>query len=261
MSVSKQFASIGLPQKKRPRTKKVGTTTTVVTTRPAVSTAAFKMSKQIQATSQKSLKSIDLPNAAYPLTLATATNANIVLINIVQEGVAEYQRASRNIEMASVHINGLIEPNATAQTGSDFVQWAIIYDRQPSNAAALPIYSTLFVDNGPTGTAASNSFASFNLDNKDRFVILRNKRICLPSSTAVAGTNPSQILSVNPMAICINEFVNLKGLVARYASTSNPITVTNVSTGALYLVTQGRYASGAQGWSLQASLRLKYKDI
>jgi len=264
MSMSRQFAAIGLPQKKRPRTKKTAskTTTTVITQgRPSAAMRATKPRVGlVPVGNQKDLKAIDLPNASYALTLAAATNANVILMNIVQEGTSDYQRVGRRIEMASLHVTGSIIPNGTAQTGSDFVQWAVIYDRQPSQAAALPVYSTIFQDVGPTGTAAINALAGLNLDNRDRFVVLRNKRLCLSSTTAVAGTNPAQVLSNLQNNHTINEFINLKGLIAIYGATANPITLANIATGALYFVTQGGYAAGAQGWQLSANIRLKYRD-
>lgn len=207
------------------------------------------------------VKAIDILEATYPLTAAPATNVNVSLLNIVQEGTGFFNRVGRKIEMRSLHVTGLIQPTGTAQTQSDLVQWAIIYDRQPSAPAALPVYNLIFGDYTAAGGFSGSEYSGLNLDNRDRFVVIRNKRLALPSTTAVLGTNPSQVMPADPSMLTINEFIKLKRLTTHYNGTANPITIANVTTGALYIVTQGGFAAGAQGWSAQLQFRLRYDDL
>lgn len=206
------------------------------------------------------LKAIDLPEAAYQFSAATGTNANVTLLNVVQEGTSFYQRVGRKIEMKSLHIKGYIIPQAIANTAPDFIQWAVVYDRQPSLAAALPIYSSIFQDVSAAGAAVSSVWASVNLDDRDRYVVLRNKRIWMPTNTAVAGTNPSQNLIQTGEQLMINEFIKLGNLTSQYGPTANPITIANIATGALYFVTQGTVAAGSNGFAAALTFRLKYHD-
>jgi len=207
------------------------------------------------------VKAIDIIEATYPLTLASGTNVNVALLNVVQEGTGFFNRVGRKIEMRSLHVTGIIQPTGIANTTSDLCQWAIIYDRQPSAPAALPIYQLIFGDYNAAGAFSSGEFSGLNLDNRDRFVVIRNKRLSLPSTTAVAGTNPSQAVPADPTMLVINEFIKLKGLTTHYNGTANPITIANVTSGALYLVTQGGNAAGAQGWQANLQFRLRYDDL
>lgn len=203
-------------------------------------------------------KSIDINNALYQLSAAYATSANIILLNGIQEGPGFYNRIGRRVEMRSLHINGYLTPSGTAATVNDFVQWAIVYDRQPSGA--LPNYNDIFKEYTQAGTASTSNYSGVNLDESDRYLIVRNKRFQLPAVTASDATSISTVNNPYQCNLEINEHIKLGHLMTQYNGTTNPTTITNISTGALYFVTSGNSATGANGWVASVQFRLRYDD-
>lgn len=214
------------------------------------------------------IKALDVPDTVYVLSAQTATNANVKLINPVQEGAGFFNRIGRRINMRSLHMKGTIRPiyPYLTQTQDDFVRIAIVYDRQPSAAASTPSYDTIFKDYPQTGTAVSSVLSGINLDNRERFIILRDFSTFLPrvdSGSALVG--PSTVQVQDNEKNLIDEFIKLKGLETHFNGTTNPLEVTSISTGSLLIVTQGKFAlGGAAGtvpaWEVVLKFRLRYDD-
>lgn len=94
---------------------------------------------------------------------------------------------------------------------------------------------------------------------RDRFQILRDLQFYAPPVTNTAGvlTNgPSY--PANDQEIDINIFIKLKGLATHYKSTSNPATIADISTGALYAAFVCNTTDS--GWGFGGAFRLRYED-
>lgn len=208
-------------------------------------------------------KQIDLPAADYLITADSGTNTNIYLINTMQLGNAFYQRIGNRVNLRNMNIVGRINFRGAAVSGNDQIRWAIVWDRAPSKTGAdyvLPLYSDIFQDVDSVGTATSTVYSGVNINNKNRFKILRNKCFMAPATALTLLTTPDQIFDFEENCVNIDEFVDLKQLQTVYRSTANPITITNITSGALYLVTQGAHAPTLQPYELRVKFRLRYDD-
>jgi len=203
------------------------------------------------------VKAVDLSVASYPFS-ADLTNTNVFLLNGVQEGTGFYNRIGRKIEMRSLHIRGSITVNALTSTTPDFLKWAIVYDRQPNGA--LPTYQQIFQLYDQQGNTHSDAYSEVNLDERDRFMIIRHKSYNAPTQSVTYNT-PAATIGIPVEDQQINEFIKLKRLTTHFNGTANPLTITNIVTGSLYLVTQGIKAVAGAPFAMNVAFRLRYDDL
>jgi len=204
------------------------------------------------------VKSIDVPVGTYNLNLLAA----IVPLNLVATGTAGssfFNRVGRRIEMKSLLMKAVILPLRTT-TVQDYVRVMIVYDRQSNGAA--PSISDILQTTSATGANTTTVYSDINLNNRDRFSILRDHRIYLPSVTDTAGVLTA-VGPVDPISLTFNvkDYIKLKGLVTQYKADSNPPVLSDLATGGLFLVTLGTQVGGTNdGWALSAEFRLRYFD-
>jgi len=175
------------------------------------------------------IKAIDIPSGNYVFR-TPATNTTI-LLNGVQTGAGFFNRVGSRIEMKNLHIRGFIRYTATAVQA--VIRLLIIYDRQP--VGALPVITDFLQARDQAGAATTAGDSEINLDNRDRFTIVRDLQLYAPSVTYTAGvlTNGPNYPGVDQQ-IDINEFIKLKEMGTHFKSSSNPATIADISTGALY---------------------------
>lgn len=200
------------------------------------------------------IKAIDIAQTGYAYRLP-ATASGIVLLNGIQAGTGFFNRVGARIEMKNLHIRGSII-NATTAV-SDQIRLLVIYDRQP--VGALPVISDILQSRDQAGTAATTGSSEINLDNRDRFSILRDYECYVPSVTNTAGvlTNGPNFPGMDD-SFDVNVFIKLKGLGTHYKSTANPTTIADIATGALYaaFVTNGTDSA----WQANVGFRLRFND-
>lgn len=201
------------------------------------------------------IKAIDIPFGAQVFHTVAGT-PTIALLNGVQTGAAFYNRVGSRIEMKNLHLRGSIVNIATSdaqQTG----RIIIVYDRQPQGA--LPTFSDIFQSRDQQGTASTTWASEINLDQRDRFVIIRDIQYFLPSVTNTVG-----VLTNGPnypgkdQEMDVNIFVKLKGLITHFKSSTNPTVIGDVAAGALYLVNV--ISTNDATWQLGISSRLRFDD-
>lgn len=187
--------------------------------------------------------------------ISAATGPQITLLNGVQAGTGFFNRVGARIEMRNIHLRGMITNAATAV--QDAGRLLVVYDRQPTGS--LPAYNVIFQTRDQAGATTSQGFSEINLDNRDRFTILRDERFYLPACTNTAGvlTNGPQYPG-DDQEMDFNLFIKLRGLGTHFKSTSNPTTIADIATGALYLVTVSFQQDSK--WKAQLSIRLRYDD-
>jgi len=199
------------------------------------------------------IKAIDIAPADYPFR-APATNSTI-LLNGIQTGAAFYNRVGSRVEMRNLHIRGFINYKATsvAQTA----RLLIVYDRQPTGA--LPVIADILQSRDQTGTASTASASEINLDNRDRFAIVRDMQLFIPPTTYTGGvlTNGPAFPSLEDAQWDVNMFIRLKEMGTHFKSSTNPTAIGDIATGALYAC----FVS-SQDNTVQASVgfRLRYHD-
>jgi len=199
------------------------------------------------------IKAVDLAEQNYVFRDPN-TASSIWLLNGVQTGAGFFNRVGSRIELKNLQVNGFLGPNSAAtSTTPTNLRMLIVYDRQPTGA--MPVISDILQDRDQTGTATTGGLAHINLDNRDRFSIIRDVRWAVPTVTAAVVTGVSSGVG-EPWTV--NLFVKLKGLGVHYKSSTNPTTIADIATGALYACFVSE--TNDSDWVIEAGFRLRYDD-
>lgn len=200
------------------------------------------------------VKTLDFPKVTQEFSLA----ANFSTLNLVQVGTSFYQRIGRKISMKSLNFSGYIVATRTINA-QDLGRVILLYDRQCNGA--LPLLADVLQNVDQTGAATTTSNSSINMNNRDRFLILRDMRIYLPSAQNAAGvvTNASPEDPIHDFGT-IKFHVKLNGLLGQFKADSNPAVIGDIATGSLLLLVMGSQTAGNPGWSLVYETRLRYWD-
>lgn len=133
----------------------------------------------------------------------------------------------------------------------------VVYDKQPDGA--YPAVSTLIQSIKQDGTTSSTSLDNLNLDNKDRFVVLRDLRYKLTGhgSGDLYQQDSSGVLN----KWIVDEYIPLKLAPTVYSASASTGTVTDIQTGNIFLFLLGSNAAGATSlMEFQYSARYRYLD-
>lgn len=180
----------------------------------------------------------------------TASNAS-VLNNVVQ-GSEVYQRVGRKIYMKSVRIRGYLQ--SLSSSGLDYGRIILLYDSQAN--AALPALADI-LQNSNAG-AATYATTNMNINNRERFRVLRDLPISLSPVTNTGGVLTNFTIG-DPIkqSYNIDLFVDLKGLESIYNATSGG-TIADITSGSLLLFVIS--AAGTSQWTFSYTSRLRYYD-
>lgn len=195
------------------------------------------------------------------LVSTTTSNTDIIVLNLIQQGAGSWNRVGRKSHLKSVRITGSASLTSTevgTATGNSIMRMILVWDKQPSGGT-IPTFDAIFGTTDQTGTEASGLLAPLRFDNMDRFRVIRDCRYTPPgfplptnAATAVSSTSTIQI----------EEFVKLPNLESVYSGQSNPMTIADVSTGALYAIFRATAGSGSS-WNFaddQLHARIRYTD-
>lgn len=235
--------------------------------------ASFKSSKASQGVIGRSpatrgsrtfgaeIKSVDMPavNAgADNLTKNVSTTATFDLLNGVQEGASFYNRVGRRTHMKSIHVTGELIESGNGAGVAEYDRIMLVYDRQPNGN--FPAISDILLDYGNDGTTFTTAYSKMNLNNVERFAILRDQRIQIATNAGVSSNVAGAITNYGQQGN-INWYVPLKDLETHYKSTTNPAAIGDIATGALYLVTFGSIAVATSGFQFTYNARLRFIDL
>lgn len=218
-------------------------------TAPAVARAQaanYQVSRQYPRQPKAELKAFDLAETTSSLAVAGA----FVTLNAMPQGPDFFQRIGRKTYMKSLHIKGVVYNVATSVT--DYGRMIVVYDSQPN--AALPNLATVLQD--ANAAAASSAFSEINLNERERFRFLRDKRFYLPSCTNAANvlTNNAQQDQI-VQSLNINEFIDLKGMETVYNAV-NGGTIADITSGSLFVL----WVSNLAGYDSIFTTRLRFYD-
>lgn len=183
------------------------------------------------------LKNIDVVTGETEVT----TTGAFYLLNGCVQGAAATNRIGRKINMKSLQVHGQLKTDST--TTFDRMKVAIIYDRQAN--AANPTAALVFTADTP--------FSMQNLDNSDRFVILK-RFDCDMVGTAAATTAPT-----DKSIYTIDFFIPLNELVTKF-DTSNAGDITDITSGSLFLYAVGMNPTGTAAGSITFTSRVRFHD-
>lgn len=205
--------------------------------------------------SKHEIKSVDVPAS----NTAISTTASFALLNGMVQGTTQWNRIGRRVQMKSIAIRGRIYYNqAGGAPGADYLRVMLIYDRQPNGAA--PAIGDIIAATDQAGTTTTTCFDGLNMSNADRFKVLREYVLHIPSPAAIAGGANQALQVEGAEKLGFKWFVKLGGLETHF-KTGNAGTIADISTGSLYLVTFGQQAAADAQWGLTISARLRFDDL
>lgn len=164
--------------------------------------------------------------------------------------------------MRSLHLTGQVVPNGQAGSAFDYMRIILIYDRQPNVAGTFPALNEVLQDTDNAAVNSTTARSGVNMNNAERFKIIRDLRIHSPGATlAGASTNISEaVIDYTTNRVNINEFVRLGDLETHYRSTTNPAVLADISTGSLLLMTVGLTAVATAAYDVIYTARLRFHD-
>lgn len=197
-------------------------------------------------------KAVDDPVAAYEFN----QTGTIGHIGGCAPGAGRWQRVGRKVNYRSVHVKGTIYlQGANAGTvNNEYARLILVYDRQPNGSA--PSIGDVLQDIDSAGTSVTNSFSGLNLNNSQRFLILRDGRFNLPGNALAQAMCITSTNSEDPADI--NWFVKLKDLPCEYKGDTAGIA--SVSSGALYLLSISDQPVVNKSWKANIAVRTRYVD-
>lgn len=206
------------------------------------------------------LKCLDTVLTYTPVIQTTSTNAGIFLLNAVSEGPAAYQRIGRKVQMKSVRIRGSaalkvgVEATTSDRLGNT-LRMTIVHDNQPG--VALPTFAEMFANIDYAGTETSTVLAALNPKRTYRFKVLKDCVYTLNAESAPTGGTENDWVG----RVQIDEYIRMN-YETQYSGTASPVEVTQISTGALYVVFRALNNATSSQWSIEDTTwgRLRYSD-
>lgn len=208
------------------------------------------------------VKGMDTILTLAPVIATTTTNASSFVLNLIQPGTGSWNRVGRKAHLKSARLRVTVshsyQPVAvTGTTTGNQLRMIVVWDKQPSGAA-IPTFDTIFGLTDQTGAEATTFINPIKYDNMDRFSVLRDKVVdCNIGCNNFSGTvnNVTNIYQVD-------EFIELKGRECVFSGQSNPMTIADVSTGALYVFFRAQVNAAENLINLldESFCRLRYLD-
>lgn len=212
-----------------------------------------------KGTSAPELKSVDVTASSNLDQSSDNISGSMLLLNGVAVGTDFFNRTGRKVQLKSVQLKGqltLLAGGSDASSESYPIQAAIVYDDQPNGV--IPVISDIFqaVDSGGSATSAS-PYTPINLNNRDRFKILKDWSIALKpfGATGAIATYGDGMHGMRDIS-----FYTKLNLDMIFGGTG--ATIASIQTGALYFVTyqlQNFTATGVNAFYRIVS-RVRYAD-
>jgi len=188
------------------------------------------------------------------LTLADTTAGSFACVNDEVEGTSFFKRIGQRVYMKSLRLRGAW--NAAASTPETLARLLIVYDSQCNQPATFT--PNLVLQDANAGLA-TDVFSHINLNNRERYQIIRDKMFFLPSvtiaATLVTQQGPADYIK---NSLNVDEYIKLDGLEALHTQT-NAGTITDLTTGALIVFVIGGSSSNGN-WTFTGRTRLRYYD-
>jgi len=177
-----------------------------------------------------------------------ADGSNYALLNGTKPGSQNYDRIGRKITLKSLQIHGKLNVLSNETTTGFVIRMIIVYDKQPNGAS--PTYSDVIKSQDISG-ATSSSYSDFvNLDNRDRFEIVRDHFFQLGQFT----TSPD--FATGPLTVPVNEYIKLGNRETCY-NAGNAGTIGDITSGAIFLFLMADDA----GANSDLSFRIRFTDV
>lgn len=208
------------------------------------------------------LKGLDTSLDMTPIVSTVNSNANAVVLNLVQQGSGSWNRVGRKIRSKSVRLTGLAtfyyRPDPTTGNLVDStMRMVVVHDKQPSGNA-IPSFDSIFGGTAQDGAESTVVYSPLKYDNMMRFSTVRDITFSgdINSYNGAAGTtNSSQV------TIKFDEYIPLHNHETVFGGQSDPMTIADLSSGAFYVYFRASNNSANLYWSINVSTaRLRYYD-
>lgn len=200
------------------------------------------------------VKSCDISSAN--LLFSSGSGAAATLLNDTVVGADYFNRIGRKCQGKSLRLKGfIINPLAGVLT-EDYIRFAIVYDKAANSGLAT--WADVFSDQSLFAASTSTALSGVNMNNRDRFVILREWSKATPACNAIGAAAPGPAFNtyVQPTSeeFCINMFIPLKGMETSHSGSGNG----TIQTGALLLLQQ---SVNNQNWRSNLQFRYRFTDV
>ncbi len=199
---------------------------------------------------------------AGPVISTVSTNADSFVLNLVEPGNGSYNRIGRKIFNKTVRIKGsasyaYADIATTESLSGGYMRMLVVWDKQPSGV--LPILNLIIGRTSQDGTETSDMLDSLRFDNTARFSILRDTTIVCNPNSAPPPTGGTENKVYNKYFF--DEFIDLKNRTTVFSGDSDPVTIADISSGALYVYSRSNAAVDEKiDWVVEAetSARLRF---
>lgn len=198
-------------------------------------------------------KAVDLARFNYGLN----TTTSVVLLNGLTIGANAYQRIGRKVLNKSIHVRGDVSWFQAGSAATDFMRILLVYDKQSDGAA--PTFAQVIQSVAAGGGTASGAAEFFNLDNVDRFVVLRDFKYKVDTG----GAGSTLVQTGGAQTECkwiIDEHVKAD-LPTIYSATSNAGTVADILSGGIFLLGSGLLTAANASYQYNVSTRVRFVDM
>lgn len=210
-------------------------------------------------------KGMDTSLSVGSVVATTNTNDDAVVLNLVQQGVGSWARIGRKVNLQSVRLRGIARfTSAPAVTSGDLntnaLRMVVVWDKQPSGAA-IPTFDTIFGLTAQDGTESTTYLAPVKYDNMDRFSVLRD---CTYTFSPQVWNNEGGASDASRQDVHFDEYIKLGGREVVFLGQSAPMTIADISTGALYVYFRAEAdVTGISQIGIDADsfARLRYTDL
>jgi len=214
-------------------------------------------------TNATSIKSCD--GVAGTIGFSVIGSSQPTCLIIPKLGAAFFNRLGNRTRGISLQITGIVNPslgNAAAEV-EQLGRIIIYYDRQPNGANPAP--SDIIASYDAAGSSATTAYDGMNMNNRDRFVILRDRKMYLPP-LGISGATPAaqQGVFVDPNttnhSFMYNEYIKLMNMETLYNSV-NGGTIGDISSGAFGIhVFSSTDTNATPAWQFTFNVRFKFLD-
>jgi len=201
-----------------------------------------------------------IQTGTYQMLTINASNC-IQALNLCQQGAGISQRVGNKISLKSLRLRFIFEATGKFVPYYSNCRLMVVYDRQPPQSSTYPAVNDLIASvNGANVTV--NGFLTDNINPNyvDRLVVLMDEFIPLSPLTSGNSAGTDYAGPTCERSFQINKYINLKNLETTYKGTNATMTVTYISTGALYIIVMGDLAANSEPWQIFGSARLRYRD-
>lgn len=175
-------------------------------------------------------------------------------------GAGIFNRIGNRITLKSLHIVGQVALSANAGAGvNEYLRIMVVYDKMPNGTQ--PAYADIIADQDNLGVLVSSSWSNSRIDNRDRFKILMDDRVDIPSNSSTSGViSGAQEAVLDYKNECnVNRFIRLNDMETMFKASVNGA-LGDVAVGNIWIVTVGNVVAGSEGFKFVFNSRIRYTD-